>query len=206
MKPSGSGPSYGWPGNVATQFGETIRNASQRACQPPPGVARRSRTTWSRPASDSRRLIARPLWPAPMTAVSMRAGRSIESSSRVRPTLYRSAVAGARHSSLASAGSAGERHLADPARRLGVEPAGDREVPGEKLARDDRDDRHQPVRDAGRQPDPDRPQADRLLAVRQDDQLDSEVSQPLEQAVDVGRGGARRGDREDRVAGLGQGE
>ena len=77
MNASGSSPSYGWPGNAVVQFGDTRRNASQRSCQPPPSVSRRSMTTWSRPASDSSRLIARPLWPAPMIAVSTRDGRSI---------------------------------------------------------------------------------------------------------------------------------
>ena len=50
-KPSGSGPSYGKPGQPGRSSWATRgENASQRSCQPPPSVGRRSRTTCSRPA------------------------------------------------------------------------------------------------------------------------------------------------------------
>src|SRR5215510_8981960 len=52
------------------QFGVSRRRESQRSDRQRSPIRPRSITTWSRPAWVSRRLVARPAWPAPMTTVS----------------------------------------------------------------------------------------------------------------------------------------
>src|SRR5713101_2400813 len=69
MKPSGSSPSYAYPGSRHCQFGVSKRSESHRSALHEFATSLRSRTTWSIERSARQRLIARPPCPAPMTTV-----------------------------------------------------------------------------------------------------------------------------------------
>src|SRR6478672_4779779 len=73
-KPSGSSPSYLWPGIRLCQFGVSKVSESQRSVRQVLATSPRSRTTWSIERSASHQLIARPDWPAPMTTAVVRTG------------------------------------------------------------------------------------------------------------------------------------
>src|SRR4051812_42979705 len=72
MNPSGSSPPYSWPGSRHCQFGVSRRSESHRSVRHEFATSPRSSTTWSTERSDSSRLIARPVCPAPMTTVVVR--------------------------------------------------------------------------------------------------------------------------------------
>src|SRR5215212_344579 len=73
-KPSGSSPSYPWPGSRLCQFGVSKVSESQRSVRQVFATSPRSRTTWSIERSASHQLIASPAWPAPMTTAVVRTG------------------------------------------------------------------------------------------------------------------------------------
>src|SRR5262245_42874980 len=69
MYPSGSEPSYWYPGSRVIQLGDSSRNESQRAVRHAFAIRPRSITTCSTPCAARLALIARPACPPPMTTV-----------------------------------------------------------------------------------------------------------------------------------------
>ena len=69
MKPSGSAPSYRWPGSRVCQLGVRSRSEFQRSRRQELATSPRSSTTWSIERSPRHRLAASPAWPAPTTTV-----------------------------------------------------------------------------------------------------------------------------------------
>src|ERR1700733_4168058 len=74
-KPSGSSPSYVWPGSRLCQFGVSSVSESQRSVRQVLATSPRSRTTWSIERAASHQLIASPAWPAPITTAVVRIRR-----------------------------------------------------------------------------------------------------------------------------------
>src|SRR5580658_1916875 len=74
MYPSGSLPSYPWPGRRHCQFGVSSLSESHRSRRQELPTSLRSRTTWSIDLVDRHRLMASPLWPAPRTTVDVCTG------------------------------------------------------------------------------------------------------------------------------------
>src|SRR5262252_2851854 len=72
--PSGSSPSYRYPGSRLSQLGVSSRSESHRSVFQEFATSPRSRTTWSIERAVRQWLMARPAWPAPMTTVVTRMG------------------------------------------------------------------------------------------------------------------------------------
>ena len=72
MNPSGSPSAYGESGSPVVTVRADEHEPSQRSCQPPPSVSRRSSTTCDRPAAWRCQLISTdPAWPAPIQTASI---------------------------------------------------------------------------------------------------------------------------------------
>ena len=78
---SGSSPEYSQPGSRWAELGVFRKKPSQRCERHVSATRPRSRTTCSRSCWVRKKLVARPAWPAPITAVSTRSIRRL-----VRPS------------------------------------------------------------------------------------------------------------------------